>query len=105
MRRGTTSKTCPGVGLGSGSGDFLEGNRMSSNIPTVVPATMTSREIAELTGKTHAHVLRDIDSLLESLNPDLVSGFKSSTYADTTGKENRMFVMDRDSSYCLVAGY
>ena len=78
---------------------------MSSNIPTVVPATMTSREIAELTGKTHAHVLRDIDSLLESLNPDLVSGFKSSTYADTTGKENRMFVMDRDSSYCLVAGY
>lgn len=69
------------------------------------PATMTSREIAELIGKRHDHVLRDIDGILKTLSPDLGKGFKSSTYKDATGKENRMFIMDRDSTYCLVAGY
>ena len=72
---------------------------------TQSPVTMTSREIAELTGKSHAHVLRDIDNIVKSLNPDLVLGFKTSTYKDTTGKENRQYELDRDSSYCVVAGY
>ncbi|MBK1642478.1 hypothetical protein CKO12_11435 [Chromatium okenii] len=67
--------------------------------------SMTSREVAELTGKRHADVLRDIDRLLESLNADLRLGFKSSTYTDSTGKSNRQFILDRDSTYCLVAGY
>jgi len=42
---------------------------------------------------------------LKSLDPDLVSGFKSSTYVDPTGRTNRQYEMDRDSSFCLVAGY
>lgn len=68
-------------------------------------STMSSREVAELTGKRHADVLRDIDKLVEALNADLRLGFKSSTYKDSTGKENRMYSMDRDSSVCLVSGY
>ena len=78
-----------------------------SNLATLSSntSTMTSREIAELTGKRHADVLRDIDRTIESLNEDLRLGFKSSTYKDSTGKENRMYELDRDSSYCLVAGY
>ena len=67
--------------------------------------TMTSREVSEFTGKRHRDVLRDIDNLLNALSADLRLGFKSNTYKDVTGKENRMFVMDRDSTYCLVAGY
>jgi len=67
--------------------------------------TMTSREIAELTGKRHCDVLRDIDNLIESLNADLRLGFKSSTYEDSTGKSNRKYEMDRDSSMCVVSGY
>lgn len=75
------------------------------NALAVVPVTMSSREIADLTGKRHSDVLRDIDNLVESLNADLRLGFISSTYKDSTGKENRMYQMDRDASYCLVAGY
>ena len=42
--------------------------------------TMTSVEIAEMTGKRHDHVLRDIEKLLADVPPDLGRGFKSSTY-------------------------
>lgn len=79
-----------------------------SNLATLssTPATMTSREIAELTGKRHDHVLRDIDRLLETLSPDLGNGFKSNTYVSgDPPREYRQFILDRDSTYCLVAGY
>ena len=68
--------------------------------------SMTSREIAELTGKRHDHVLRDIDNLLKTLSPELGNGFKSSTYVSgDPPREYRQFELDRDSTYCLVAGY
>ena len=41
--------------------------------------TMTSREIADLTGKRHDNVIRDIDKLVASLSSDLRTGF-SMTY-------------------------
>ncbi|MBV5310891.1 Rha family transcriptional regulator [Chromatium okenii] len=77
-----------------------------SNITLFNTLTMTSREIAELTGKEHKNVLRDIDNLLTTLSSDLSFGFKSSTY--TSGdppRSYRQFELDRDSSLCLVAGY
>lgn len=67
--------------------------------------TMSSRVIAELTGKRHDHVLRDIDNLLKTLSPDLGLGYKSTTYKDSNGKKNRMYQMDKDATICLVAGY
>jgi len=70
-----------------------------------VNATMTSKEIATLTGKTHKNVLRDIDVVLKSLSSDMSLGFKSSTYKDISGKTNRMFDLDKDSSLCLISGY
>jgi phage regulator Rha-like protein len=74
-------------------------------LTTATAISMTSREIAELTGKQHKHVLRDIDKMLEEIGPDLGQGFKTSTYTDDSGREYRQFILDRDSSYCLVAGY
>lgn len=77
--------------------------------------TMSSREIAELTGKQHKNVLRDIDNLLETLSSELSSGYKSSTefnyyceisaYVDVNGKSNRQYEMDTNFVLCLMSGY
>lgn len=67
-------------------------------------ACMTSREIAELTGKRHDNVLRDIDRLLEALSSELRAGF-STAYVGDPANGYRIFTLDRDSTYCLVAGY
>jgi Rha family phage regulatory protein len=67
--------------------------------------TMSSLEIVKLTNKQHKNVLRDIDTLLESLSSNLSLGFKSTTYKDNSGKENRCFILDKDSTICLVSGY
>jgi phage regulator Rha-like protein len=50
------------------------------------PATMTSREIAELTGKQHQHVRRDIKNMLEALGKDASSFGR--TYKDSAGRES-----------------
>jgi very-short-patch-repair endonuclease len=63
--------------------------------------TMTSREIAELTGKRHSDVLRDIDNIVKIISPELRTGFIISTYVDSTGKSNRMYEMS-EQSYNLV---
>jgi len=75
-----------------------------SQVPSV-PLSMTSQEIASTIKKRHDHVLRDIDKILEDLPPNLGAGFKSSTYLDVNGRDRRIFVLDRDSTYCLMAGY
>lgn len=77
---------------------------MIDNTLTLARSTMSSREIAELTGKRHDHVLRDIDNLLKTLPPDLGAGF-SITYEGDPANGYRAYLMDRDSSYCLVSGY
>ena len=78
-------------------------SNLLSNHPNQL--TMSSLDIAELTGKRHDHVLRDIDTMLAALTPDLGLGFKSSTYLDDSGKPNRLVIMDKDSTICLVSGY
>lgn len=76
-----------------------------SDLPSIVVITITSCEVAELTGKRHDHVLRDIDSILKEISPELGYGFKSSTYTDNNNRSYRQVDLDRDSAYCLVAGY
>lgn len=63
----------------------------------------SSKEIAELTGKLHTHVLRDIRTMLEALG-QAESNFGSS-YQDTTGRTLPMFALPKDLTITLVAGY
>lgn len=65
--------------------------------------TMTSREIAELTGKDHKHILTDIRVMLEKLDIDS-AGF-SAQYKDSTGRTLPCFNLDRELTLTLVSGY
>lgn len=67
------------------------------------PATMTSREIAELTGKEHKNVCRDIRNMLEELGKDRLSFER--TYKDACGRDQQEYVLDRELTLTLVSGY
>lgn len=69
--------------------------------------TMSSREIAELTGKQHAHVMRDIRAMLEkiSTDPNLDWHCETVSYTDEQGKPRDMYRMDKDTTLTLVSGY
>lgn len=64
--------------------------------------TMSSLEIAELTGKAHAHVMRDIRSMLSDLGGQSSFG---STYQDAQGKARACFSLPRRECLILVSGY
>lgn len=63
--------------------------------------TMSSREIAELTGKRHDHVLRDIDVIA----PNLGSLSKTGTYNDSNGIPRRCWFLTKRDSLLVVSGY
>lgn len=63
--------------------------------------TMTSREIADLTGKRHDHVLRDI----EKLSPNLGAASKSVTYRDLNNARRAMWVLSKRDTLLLISGY
>ena len=69
--------------------------------------TMTSREIAELTGKSHNHVMRDIRAMMEELegNPNLDSVCKSTTYNGSNGQSYNQYELDKDTCLTLLLGY
>jgi len=69
------------------------------------PQTMSSREIAELTGKQHAHVMRDIRTTLgELLGEEGLSKFGSS-YLNAQNKAQPEFLLPKRESLILVSGY
>lgn len=65
--------------------------------------TMSSREIAELTGKDHANVMRDIRGMLEELGEDALR-FED-IYSDAYGRAQPCFNLPKDLTITLVAGY
>jgi anti-repressor protein len=65
--------------------------------------TMSSIEIADLTGKKHAHVMRDIRNMFESL------GIEDNPFLDSRingqNKEMPLFNLPREECTILVSGY
>ncbi|NKJ03449.1 Rha family transcriptional regulator [Rhizobium sp. SG741] len=64
---------------------------------------MSSREIAELTGKRHDHVKRDIEKLLADLGEDIPKF--GGIYLDSMNREQTEYLLDRDMTENLLMGY
>ena len=65
-------------------------------------AMTTSLKVAEMFGKAHRHILRDIERLIERGVPN----FEQTSYVHLqNGQEYRMFLMDRDGFSLLVMGF
>lgn len=67
------------------------------------PQTMSSREIAELTGKQHQHVRRDIETMADGLKID-PSTF-GRIYKDARNREQQEYALPRRECLILVSGY
>ena len=74
-----------------------------SDSENVSRTTMSSREIAKLTGKAHKHVLADIRSMLKDLEIDWADC--SAQYQDSTGRSLPCFNLNRELTDTLLTGY
>lgn len=63
--------------------------------------TMSSRDIAELTGKRHDNVLADIRKMLAEIQ----SPEKLGDYKDSRGRTYQMLLLDKEETLILVSGY
>ncbi|WP_095147564.1 Rha family transcriptional regulator [Escherichia coli] len=81
------------------------------------PLTMSTLQIAELTGKNHKDVMRDFRNMVDSLEKGskLVGGdernfapigfYKETTYKDSLNRNKPMYELDEDLCNTLVMGY
>ncbi|WP_375613909.1 MULTISPECIES: phage antirepressor KilAC domain-containing protein [unclassified Bartonella] len=67
--------------------------------------TMSSREIAELCGKRHDHVMRDIKKILEELYTEGGLPKFGGTYLDKQGKPQNCYNLPKRECLILVSGY
>ncbi|UTL92442.1 Rha family transcriptional regulator [Pseudomonas fluorescens] len=73
------------------------------NLVTTTELTMSSREIAELTGKRHDNVTADIRSMLVDLKKDVLT-FQG-IYFDSMNRQQTEYLLDREHTDCLLTGY
>lgn len=66
----------------------------------------TSRNIAEVFGKEHYNVLKDIRAILGKCSPEFNAvNFEGVTYKDTKGEERPEYLLTKDGTTMLVMGY
>lgn len=73
------------------------------NLTTISSLTMTSRAVADVTGKQHKHVLADIRKMLNELGKDEPS-FRH-IYQDGMNRDQTEYVLDKELTITLTAGY
>ncbi|SEQ07079.1 Rha family transcriptional regulator [Epilithonimonas lactis] len=66
---------------------------------------MSSREIAQLTGKEHQHVLRDCDKLNENYIKLDLSTIGQTSYKDSANRDQRKFLLTKMQTMDLMTGY
>ncbi|RIV20370.1 hypothetical protein DYU11_20170 [Fibrisoma montanum] len=73
--------------------------------------TMSSLEIAELTGKLHKNIIRDIRKMIETLEAAKEAGSnlswhcETASYVDAQGKAREMYRLDKNTTTTLLSGY
>lgn len=70
-----------------------------------ISKTMSSREIAELTGKRHDHVCRDIELLNETLAQESLPKVGESIYVADNGQSYREYLLSKEQTIDLMTGY
>ena len=77
---------------------------MNQLIAMNAEVTMSSREIAELIGKEHKHVMRDLRVLSDQLG-DMFEGSVQLWTHPQNGQEYQEYVIKRDTCITLLTGY
>lgn len=67
--------------------------------------TMSSREIAELVGKLHSNVMRDIKNMIQQLDSQNQFNFELVEYTDAKGEKRPMYELTKKGCLCLASGY
>lgn len=70
-------------------------------------AVTTSLKVAEVFGKNHQHVIRDVRGLITEIEDVSKIGqmFSESSYPDKYGRQQPMYLMNRDGFTLLVMGF
>ncbi|HDY3011288.1 TPA: Rha family transcriptional regulator [Salmonella enterica] len=76
---------------------------LSLVVDNTKPLTMSSRQIAEYTGKRHDNVVRDIRNMLNALGEDVLK-FEG-IYFDQYGREKIEYNLNEELTITLVTGY
>lgn len=80
-----------------------ESSMFLQNISSINQTTMSSREIAELTGKQPKHVNRDILLMFKELGLDRSSFGR--IYLDGLNRKQTEYILDKELTFTLVTGY
>lgn len=66
---------------------------------------MTSLQVAEVTGRQHSNVMRDIRNLLEQLDDKAQFSFELGVYRDANGQNRPCYTLTKKDCLLLASGY
>lgn len=67
--------------------------------------TMTSLQVAEVTGRLHSNVMRDIRNLLDQLEDKAQFSFELGSYQDANGQNRPCYILTKKDCLLLASGY
>lgn len=106
FRKWVAGEVLPAVRGGGRVEGQLAGTGLPGLIQTGGVQTMSSREIAELCEKQHAHVMRDIREMLIQLHGEGgVSKFGDTHHNEQNGQTYPIFSLPKRETLILVSGY